>query len=263
MPAYIEKAEMMTLPVIILHDTVAFPSITMNFELAESENIAAVGAANSGNGCVLIVTAKPERAGNNYSLCPVGTAARLRQTITENGGNLRVIAEGFSRATIQSKERTGAYFTAEVLCKTYTLPDNGGLRGEAYVREARIAFEHIMTYFPTVSGDVVSAAKQIEDPGLLADFIASNIMVRLEDKQKILETFEPLRRIETLIYLLGKESELLECELTIHKKVRDRLNESQKERYLHEQLNAIRDELGESDEEDEYYKKITSAHLPK
>lgn len=263
MPSYIEKAEMMTLPVIILHDTVAFPSITMNFELSESENIAAVGAANSGNGCVLIVTAKPERAGNNYSLCPVGTAARLRQTITENGGNLRVIAEGFSRATIQSKERTGAYFTAEVLCKTYTLPDNGGLRGEAYVREARIAFEHIMTYFPTVSGDVVSAAKQIEDPGLLADFIASNIMVRLEDKQKILETFEPLRRIETLIYLLGKESELLECELTIHKKVRDRLNESQKERYLHEQLNAIRDELGEGDEEDEYYKKITSAHLPK
>ena len=263
MPSYIEKAEMMTLPVIILHDTVAFPSITMNFELSESENIAAVGAANSGNGCVLIVTAKPERAGNNYSLCTVGTAARLRQTITENGGNLRVIAEGFSRATIQSKERTGAYFTAEVLCKTYTLPDNGGLRGEAYVREARIAFEHIMTYFPTVSGDDVSAAKQIEDPVLLADFIASKIMVRLEDKQKILETFEPLRRIETLIYLLGKESELLECELTIHKKVRDRLNESQKERYLHEQLNAIRDELGEGDEEDEYYKKITSAHLPK
>ena len=118
MPSYIEKAAMMTLPVLILHDTVAFPSITMNFELSESENIAAVGAANSGNGCVLIVTAKPERTGNNYSLCTVGTAARLRQTITENGGNLRVIAEGFSRATIQSKERTGAYFSAEVLCKT-------------------------------------------------------------------------------------------------------------------------------------------------
>lgn len=264
MPAYIEKAESMTLPVIILHDTVAFPSVTLNFELSESENIAAVGAANSGNGCVFIVTAMKEKPGeDDFALCPIGTAARLRQTITENGGNLRVIAEGFSRAIIQNNERTGAYFTAEVICKTYTLPDNGGLRGEAYVREAKLAFEHMMTYFPTVSADVVSATKRIDDPGLLADFIASNVLVRLEDKQKILDTFEPLRRIENLIYLLGKESELLECELTIHKKVRDRLNESQKERYLHEQLNAIRDELGEGDEEDEYYKKIISARLPK
>lgn len=264
MPAYIEKAEMMTLPVVILHDAVAFPSITLNFELSDAESLAAVAAANAGSGCVLLITAKPSEDGESGAdkLPAVGTAVRIRQTITENGGDLRVIAEGFARAALQRTERTGSYLTAEVICKAYSLPDNGGVRGEALVREARLAFEQIMTYFPSAPKNVVAAASHIDDPGLLSDFIASNALVRSEDKQLVLEAFEPLRRIELLIYLLANETELLKCELSIHKKVHDRINESQKERYLHEQLNAIREELGENDDDDDYFKKIKAAHLP-
>lgn len=263
MSSYIEKAEKLTLPVIVLRGAVSFPLVTLNFELTDDENHAALDAANAGNGTALLVAIKDAQADiDPQKLCDVGTAARIKQSIKGAEGDVRVIAEGFSRANILSVVKTGDFYTAEVICKTVSLIDNGGLRGEAYMREARSALEHVMTFFPTLSDDIVATAKSIDNPGLLADFIASNVLVRTEDKQKVLECFEPINRIELLIMLLGRESELLECELDIHKRVRARIGEGQRERYLREQLQVIQDELGDGDEESEYYHKILSLKLP-
>ena len=118
---------------------------------------------------------------------------------------------------------------------------------------------------PSLSAELVMAAKAIKNPGLLADFIAAHILVQLEDKQAILEIFEPMARIDQLILLLEKETDLLDCEFNIHKQVRARLNRNQREYYLREQIRTIQDELGEGGdgEIDEYDRRIREAKLPK
>lgn len=263
MANYIEKAEKLTLPVIILKGSVAFPAVPLNFEIGEPENRAAAEEANNGSGYVFIVASRDiGGALDPEKVAAVGTAAKIKQSMTDNDGKLRVIAEGFSRAKVLSIVKTGDFYTADVICKTMTAEDNGGLRGEAYMREARAVFDRLMNFFPALSTDISMAVKGISDPGLLSDFIASNIMVRFDDKQKILDCFDPIKRIELLIFLLHKEAELLDCELEIHKRVRAKLNEAQRERYLREQMETIREELGEGDDEYEYQEQIYAAKLP-
>ncbi len=267
MSNYIEKVEQLTLPVIILRGSVAFPSITLSFEISDSASAKAAQAATETNSFVLLVAEKASPEGASFQidhLHKVGTVAKIKQSVATPEGNTRLIAEGFSRATVIAYHDFANYMIADAVCKTITMSDNGGVRGEAFVREANIAMEGIIKFMPGLSPELVLAAKAIKNPGLLSDFIASNILVQLEDKQAILEVFDPMARIELLILLLEKETELLDCEYQIHKQVRARLNRNQKEYYLREQLRTIQDELGEGgdSEIDEYDRKILQAKLP-
>ena len=251
MARYIEKIENLTLPLVVLSGTVAFPSITHNFELSEKANIAAVEAACQINSFIFIVSKKDISDGpiDYDKLYNVGTVSKVKQSIKTPEGNLRVIAEGFSRASVEEYKDFANYKLARVICKTLTLTDGTSKK--------------ISTYLPTSSKDILSSIKSIKNPGALADFIASNILVRHADKQKILAQFEPLKRLEQLIILLEEEAKLLDCESHIHKEVRSRLNQNQKEYYLREQLKVIREELGDTGESDEYYDRIKAAHLPR
>ena len=178
-------------------------------------------------------------------------------------GSLRIIAEGISRAVITSLhiDSEDGSITASALCKTLTL-SGSDIKGEAYLREAIDALEAVTALMPAPSDDLILAAKSVDDPGYLSDLIASSVMVKYDDKQEILQCFEPINRIETLIYLLRKEKQLLECEMDIHKRVRSRLGQMQKERYLQEQMRVIQDELGMGDSDDDFYNQIMSANLP-
>ncbi|MBE6599938.1 MAG: endopeptidase La [Ruminococcaceae bacterium] len=262
MPAYIEKAEMINLPVVALKGVVAFPAINFNIELTDEKNIAAAETALSANSHVLLLTMKdPSSEIRESALFSVGTVAKIKQSVKSGEGTLRILAEGYSRATALTFTED-EHLSASVMCKTITLDGSGGVKGEAYMREAIQIIERIMASMPSLPDDLLVTAKAIDNPGMLADFIAANIMVRTDDKQRVLECFEPLKRIETLVFLLSKEAAMLEYELVVHKKVRERLGEAQKERYLREQLAVIEDELGDGSDEQEYYQKIMSANLP-
>ncbi len=262
MPAYIEKAEMINLPIVALKGVVAFPSVNFSIELSDEKNIAAAQAALAANSFVLLITMKdPSAQISESALFSVGTVAKIKQSVRTNEGVLRIIVEGYSRATLLTVSE-GDYLSASVMCKTITLDGDGGIKGEAYMREAIQTIERIMSVMPSLPDDLLVSAKAIDNPGMLADFIAANVMVRPDDKQRVLECFEPLKRIETLVFLLAKEASMLEYEISVHKKVRERLGEAQRERYLREQLSVIEDELGRDDEEQEYYQKIVSAGLP-
>ena len=262
MPAYIEKAEMINLPIVALKGVVAFPSVNFNIELSDEKNIAAAQAALAANSFVMLVSMKdPSAQITESALFTVGTVAKIKQSVRTNEGVLRILVEGYSRATILTVNE-GEHLSASVMCKTITLEGDGGVKGEAYMREAIQIIERIMATMPSLPDDLLVSAKAIDNPGMLADFIAANVMVRPDDKQKVLECFEPLKRIETLVFLLAKEATMLEYEISVHKKVRERLGEAQRERYLREQLAVIEDELGAGDEEHEYYQKINDANLP-
>ena len=122
---------------------------------------------------------------------------------------------------------------------------------------------NMLHFLPPVSDEFQLAARSITNPGLLADFIASSLFVRVEDKQQILEVFDPAKRAETAVVVMENEIRLLETEADIHKKVKEQIDENQREYYLREQLKAVQNELGDGGDDEEYYEKIANAHLPK
>lgn len=260
MAKYIEKIEQMTLPVIALKGAVAFPGVTLSFEVSDDLCIHATEAAFETDSPVLICSVSDLGAEKltPSALCRVGTVSKLKQTLKTPEGNMRILTEGYSRGTVAEFHTFANYLCADIICKTITLTDEETVKSQAYCRAILGEVENLVTLLPSVSNDMLNAAKSIKNPALLADFIASNILVKHADKQKVLEAFDPIRRIELLISLLREETELLECEMKIHKKVRSNLNQNQKEYYLREQIRVIKEELGESDGDDEYFDRISA-----
>ena len=130
------------------------------------------------------------------------------------------------------------------------------------MREALEIFDKIVGYIPSVTTDIKLAAHGIKSPSLLADFIASSILVKYTHKQEVLEEFEPLPRIFKLIRILNDECDLLECEQDIHRKVREGIARNQRDYYLREQMKVIEDELGGGEDPDDYAERIQKAKLP-
>ena len=264
MPKYIEKIESLTLPVIALKGSVAFPAVSLSFELCDDLCIRAAEAAFETDSFVLIATVIDldcEKIAPS-ELYRVGTVSKIKQSIKTAEGTMRIITEGYSRATVSEYRTFADYISADVICKTLTMTDEDSIRSEAYCRAMLTETERLVELLPSFSDDLLLTAKSLKNPALLADFIASNILVKYQDKQQILECFDPVRRIERLITLLGVEAELLECELDIHKRVRAGLNQNQKEFYLREQVRVIQEELGDTADVDEYYEKIMTMKLP-
>ncbi len=264
MAHYIESIQRYTLPLVVLNGTVAFPAISVNFELSDKANIAAVEAANNINSFIFIVS-KKEISNDPISfdkIFNIGTVAKIKQTIKTNDGKLRVVAEGFARGSAEGYNSFANYRIANVLCKKISAEDTDTVKTEALMRKAIASVEKMASYLPAPSKDIISALKGIKDAGALADFIASNILVRHTDKQKILACEDPHLRLEMLLLIIAEESELLECEKSIHQQVRARLNRNQRDFYLREQMRVIKEELGEGNEGDEYYDRIIDARLP-
>ena len=264
MPKYIEKIEKLTLPVIALRGAVAFPAVTLNFEVSEDICINAAEAAFETDSFVLICSTKSthDKKLQPKDLFTVGTISKIKQSVKTPEGNMRIIAEGYSRATVSEIRLFANYMTADVICKTISMSDEDSVRSQAYCRAMLTEVENLIKLLPSVSDDIMASARSIKNPPLLADFIASNILVKYTDKQKVLECFEPIKRVEILISLIRDEASLLEYELNIHKKVRSNLNQNQKEYYMREQIRVIQEELGEGDEEGEYFAKIMGAKMP-
>ena len=264
MAKYIEKTEEVTLPVIALRGAVAFPGVTLSFEIEDELCISAAEAAFETDTPVIIcaLTDFSSSSINPKKLAKVGTVSQIKQSVKNPEGNMRIITEGLSRASIISFDKFATYYCARATARTFTPIENDSIKNQAACRAILTQTEELSKLLPSVSDDMTSAAKGIKNPALLADFVASNMLVKPSDKQKVLECFDPKKRIELLMSLLKEEAEILECELQIHKRVRSNLNQNQKEFYLREQIRVIKNELGESDDIDEYGDKILTLKAP-
>lgn len=266
MPRYIEKVESLTLPVIPLRGVVAFPSIPVNFELEREISKKACQAALASNMLVFLLTQKDTSVDDpsDNDFYKTGCVAQIKQTLTKNqDGNIRVIAEGYCRAEVVKLKRDKDYITADVLSKTLT-SETGVLdiRSEALINESLSTLEEVLQFHPTISGDYLTTASSISNPGLLADFIASSVFVRYQDKAAVLEMFDPLKRLEKTIVLMESEMKLLRTEVDIQRKVKEAIDENQRDYYLREQLKAIESELGIDEDADELQKKMAKMTLP-
>ncbi|MBR6708467.1 MAG: endopeptidase La, partial [Clostridia bacterium] len=255
-------------PVLPLYGMVAFPAINLSLETSSDMATEAVSAANEGNSYILLLACRepnidrtPTKKEKYYE---VGTIAKIKQAIKTSGG-YRFIAEGCSRAKVLSTNWNGKLLRADALCKTVALEDNGGLKGEAYRHEILRLLDSVLKHAPNVSHDMLGVARSIRNPGLLADFIAANILVRFESKQAVLECFEPLRRLEILAAQMDHEVKMLEIESELNAKLRERLEQNQREHYMREQMHMLQNELGEGagSDYDEFYNRIIAAKLPR
>ena len=265
MPKYIEKIENYTLPIVAVRGTVAFPGVSLSFELDDEPCIKAAESAFETDQPVLICSCRDLPDGKKdlpEILFKVGTVSKIKQSVKTPEGNMRIITEGYARATVKSFRRFADYYCADVICKTLTMSDEDTILNEAYCRAILTETASLAEFLPSVSDDITVSLQSVKNPALLSDFVAANILVKQIDKQTILECFDPVKRIELLIALLREETSLLECEMNIHKRVRAGLNQNQKEYYLREQIRVIQEELGDVGETEEYYQKIMSAKLP-
>ncbi len=267
MSQYIEKVEKLSLPLIAVDGVVVFPSEIINFEVSPDiygSDEAVRDAASSIHLAIAVPVLRTEASetDNSQELFDVGTVVRIKQLVKSGDGVIRVVAEGLSRAIVNSHRRTGNFCTADAICKTIAIPEEGSIRGEAYRREMLSSVERIIRMLPTVSKEMYNTLKSIKSPVMMADFIASNILVKYEDKLDILHIFEPYKRIETLLSIMEHEAEILECETDIHKKTQAKINKSQREYYLREEMRAIQEELGENmNDSDDFREKIMKLNL--
>ncbi len=267
MPRYIEKIEKMTLPVIPTRGLVAFPSLPLNFELEREVSIRALEAATEGDMYVLLLCQRDMScaAPTPSDLYEVGTVCQIKQTLKSSDGIVRVLAEGVCRGIALSFTGRSGCMYADVMTKTVTLERGAAdVRTEALLRETFSALEDFMAFLPAESGEILLSARSIKNPGQAADFIAASTFVKFEDKQRVLNVFEPLPRLETVAVILEEEAKLLSLELSIHRKVRQAIDDNQKEYYLREQMKVIQAELGEDggDEAETYYEKIAASGFP-
>ena len=263
MSKYIEKVEKSIFPLLRLRNVVIFPGLPTSIELTEKSDIDAVNKALEGDSMVFAVSFKTEDPSEN-ELCTVGITAKLRQAMNLPNGHMRILVEGKIRGELVSVEEAAECDYADVFVRSVKLTDNGGLRGELLVREATKQFQEFLKYLPKVSNEVIAAVQAISDPGFLADFIAANVIYKLSARQEILSEINPLKRLEKLLVIMENEKALLESELEIQAKVKQRIDKNQREYYLREQLKVIQNELGDGEfsDIDEYDEKISKAKLP-
>lgn len=258
-----EKELMM--PVVALRGLVVFPGMFIHFDVGRAKSMAAVKEAMSGNREVFLVAQKdigvedPEQS----DLYEIGVIATVCQTLKISGkadGPLRVAVEGLRRAKL-TELMPGKRALHGVITPVEDKPTRGASKeyAEALVRHTKELFEEYSTVAPQLPQDMSVSVLRENDPGKLADYIAGNIMLEYQDRQKILENLQYVRRLEDVCVLLSKENQLLMLEADIQDKVQNQIDDNQKDYYLREQLRVISEELGGgADELEEYRAKVAA-----
>ncbi len=263
-----KKMKKHILPLLPLRGLTVFPYMILTFDVGRDKSIKALDEAMIHNQLIFLTAQKDAKndAPEEDDIYRVGTISRVKQLLKLPGDTIRVLVEGISRAEVKSFVQTEPFFVAEVVEKTLSVEKNEDVENEALKRKILSTFDEYARLNGKISPDTVSALSGIDDISQLSDIVASNLLLRVEQKQDILGEFHPARRIEKLLAMLMKEIEILEVEKNISVRVRKQIDKMQREYYLREQIKAIQNELGDKDgvsgEVDEYRKKLEAADFP-
>lgn len=261
-----EKLMSGVLPILALRGLAVFPDQTVHFDIGRPQSLRALDAAMKGDQYLLLVPQKDltEEEPGLSGLYPIGTVAQVKQVLRTQGENLRVLVTGICRARIGELEQTEPYLSGfvEAVAEAETA-DNA--RNQALCREANMIYGMYCELSEQPAQAVQFRMLASKSVGFVADAIAQNSGIDYEDKAKLLCQLNPVRRLENAIRLLNREVEMLKLEEEIQEKTQASIDQNQKEYYLREQMQVIRQELGEADEQaefDEYRAKIQGLRLP-
>lgn len=258
-----KKQEMPLLP---LRGVMLFPNMATNLDVGRERSIKAIEEAMSRDQKIFLVSQKdpkdddPEITG----LFRTGTLANITHMLRLPGGTMRVNVEGLNRAIVHEFVETQDYY--EVLIENVYEKDVRDPEAEALRRSVLNCLGEYVKTGKKLNQDSLDELSQIEDPGELADSIASDLNLKIEQKQEVLEITDPRERLQRIGELLNYEIEVLELEKEINQRIRKQMEKTQKDYHLREQLRAIQKELGVEDERiaegGEYREKIEEAGMP-
>ncbi|MCD7919886.1 MAG: endopeptidase La [Clostridiales bacterium] len=263
-----EERETKRMPVIALRGLTMFPSMLLHFDVGRRASVKALDQVNEDGGTIFLVAQRDLRVENprQSDLYEVGTICAVRQVLRLPGDNVRVMVEGLSRGRLLTMEQEKPYLAAAIEPMPEQAVSGRSLKTELYLRKGCEAFEAYCELNQKQSPDTLINVLSARNPGYMADYIAQNISLRVEDKQRVLEEEQPIERLGLMIQILNRENDLLRLEQDLEGKVQEHMNQAQKDYFLREQMKVIQAELGENPEDDdelqEYQEKIAAAKLP-
>jgi ATP-dependent Lon protease len=257
------------LPVLPLPDVVMFPYMIAPLFVNRDSSAKAVDQALAENRMILLVAQKNQNADDPKAedLHDFGTVSIIMRMLKLPDGRVRILVQGFSRAQVESYNESNPYITAKVLPKAEPQVTTITPELEALIRNVKSALEKMVSLGKNISPDLVAIAANLEDAGRLADLVASNLDLKVEKAQEVLQAIDPIDRLRRVNQLMAKETEVLEIQNDINTQARGEMDKSQREFYLRQQMKAIQQELGEGNELQEeieqYRTKIKKAKMPK
>src|SRR6266581_218211 len=256
------------LPVLPLPDMVVFPYMIVPLFVNRERSAKAVDQALSENRMILLVSQKTANVDDPKAedLHEFGTVSVIMRMLKLPDGRVRILVQGFSRAHVEYYDESKPYLTAKVQPKTEPQVTPDSVELEAMIRNAKSSLEKMVSLGKNISPDLVAIASNLDDPARLSDLIASNLDLKVDKAQEVLELIDPVERLRRVHALMAKEIEVLEIQNDINTQARGEMDKSQREFYLRQQMKAIQQELGEGNELQEeieqYRKKIKKAKMP-
>jgi ATP-dependent Lon protease len=235
-------------PLLPLRDIVLFPHMVLPLFIGRDRSIQAIESAMEKDRRILFALQKDAKVNDPQEgdIYPIGTLGTVIQCLKLPDGTVKVLVEGERRGKIlQFISSEPFYFIEETEVET---PYQMTLELEALMRSVKKTFEAYAKFNQRINHEVVDSMMGVEDPNRLADMMVVHLGLKLEDKQRLLETGPPGRRLEELYKLLQSEIEILKVEHKIRTRVKKQMEKTQKEYYLNEQMRAIQKELGEKDD---------------
>ena len=248
-----------------IRDVVIFPFMMTPFVVGREASVKALEEALAADRKIFLATQHDATVDDPKpaDIYQVGTVVNIVQSLKLPDGNIKVLVEGIERGKIQQIEQEEGYLRASIKTQKFTTEVTPTV--EAAMQKVTSLFEQYVKLCQSLNYETMIAAVRMEDPAKLTDTIAANLQLSIEEKQELLEIFDPAERLNRIADVLDIEIEKLNMDRTIQTRVKRQMERAQKEYYLNEKIKAIQKELGrgEKSEWDELKKKVDSAGMPK
>jgi len=257
-----------TLPLMPVRDVVIFTDMLLPLFVGREKSVRAVEEAVSKDRLLLIATQKDPAVENPLpaEIYNVGTVSRILRMLKLPDGRVKALVQGIAKAKIISYVRKRSVYRVKIEVLAEGAVEKPDLQIEALMRNVRENSEKILALRGELTGDVGTILDSIEDPGKLADLVASNLRLKIEEAQQLIELVDPVERLKKINDLLFREVELSAMQAKIQSDVKDEISKNQRDYFLREQMRAIHKELGELDEKtqeiEDYRRKIKHAKMP-
>lgn len=249
-----EVETVLSLPMIPLRGLTVFPNMVLHFDIGREKSINALEKAMVLNQYIFLSAQKDENTDlpTPEDFYHIGTIGKIKQMLKLPGDSIRVLVEGVCRGHIDEVISEVPYFKCAITKIEDEVPEELSPKTEALMRSTLNSFDEYLSVNQKLAPEILPTVAGIEEPGRFADLIGSHLDIKLEDKQTLLETIDIDQRLEKVNEFLVREIEILNIEQDITTKVKTQLNKNQREYYLREQMRAIQEELGISEDvEDE------------
>jgi len=256
------------LPLLPLRGISVFPYMMLHFDVGRDKSISALDEAMVKDQLIFLVSQKDAATDDPSTddFYQVGTVSKIKQLLKLPGDTIRVLVEGMHRGRIINHIKDDPFFEVEIEEFVDQEDVQKDIETEALMRAIFDSFEEYIKLTNRTAVDTLITISGVEEPARFADIVASNLSLRISQKQHILEAFDPLERLKRLHAILVKELDILRVERKINLRVKRQIDKMQREYYLKEQLKAIQKELGEDDglmaEVEDYRKRVREAGLP-